>query len=82
MPTHNGKVNVDGVVDLAGTEAFVLDGLQALEPSWVGQPFLTAFDPATWLSPLEPPSRQGCARSIDCQSWAERLGSPWPSIGA
>jgi L-lysine 2,3-aminomutase len=55
MSTTNGKVVVDGTVELAGQRALVLRYLQARDPSWVGRPFLAHHcSRASWLSDLRP----------------------------
>ncbi|MDQ0950876.1 KamA family protein [Streptomyces phaeochromogenes] len=57
MSADEGKVCVDGVLNLGDDEVFVLRYLQARRPSWVGRPFLARFDPrATWFSQLAPVS--------------------------
>ena len=57
MSAHPGKVRVLGVSDINGEPRFVLDYLQARDPSLVGRPFLARFDPkAAWLDDLEPVS--------------------------
>lgn len=55
MSAHPGKVRVLGVSDVAGESCFVLDMIQARDPSWVRRPFFARFDPeATWFDQLEP----------------------------
>ena len=55
MSATPGKVCVDGIIELAGQEVFVLHMIQARDPSLVGKPFFAKFDAAaTWISDLEP----------------------------
>lgn len=55
MSAHPGKIRVLGIREVAGERVFVLDFLQARDPSWVGRPFFAAYDPAaTWLTDLRP----------------------------
>ena len=55
MSAHPGKVRILGVEEIAGERVFVLDFLQARDPSWVGRPFLARFDAAaTWFDQLRP----------------------------
>lgn len=55
MSAGPGKVEVQGVTEIAGEKVFVLRFLQARDPSWVQRPFFARFDPeATWLDQLRP----------------------------
>jgi len=55
MSTQNGKVLIDGVVDLNGEKAFSLQFIQSRNPEWVRQPFFAKFKAeATWFDQLEP----------------------------
>jgi KamA family protein len=55
MSTGPGKVEVQGVADVAGERVFVLRFLQGRNPDWVNRPFFARFDAeATWLDDLEP----------------------------
>jgi KamA family protein len=55
MSATPGKVCVDGVAEVAGTQVFVLRMLQARDPALVGRPFFARYDPtAKWLTDLEP----------------------------
>ncbi|MBF9073703.1 KamA family radical SAM protein [Streptacidiphilus fuscans] len=55
MSATPGKVQVDGVADVAGQRAFVLHYVQARDPELVGRPFFAAYDPdARWLTDLKP----------------------------
>jgi L-lysine 2,3-aminomutase len=57
MSATPGKVLVDGITDVAGTRAFVLQYLQARDPELVGRPFFARFDArATWFDQLTPVS--------------------------
>lgn len=55
MSTEQGKVCVDGVVELAGERAFALHFVQARDPDLVNRPFFARYDPAAiWLDQLRP----------------------------
>jgi len=55
MSATPGKVCVDGIADVAGTQVFVLRMLQARDPALVCRPFFAHYNPkATWLTDLEP----------------------------
>lgn len=55
MSATPGKVRIGGVATVDGREAFVLEYLQARDPSQVGHPFFAAFDErATWFDQLRP----------------------------
>jgi KamA family protein len=55
MSTTAGKVLVDGIARVAGSDVFVLRFIQARDPTWVGVPFFAKLDRrAAWLSELEP----------------------------
>jgi KamA family protein len=55
MSAGPGKVEIQGVAEIAGERVFVLRFLQARNPDWVHRPFFARFDPeATWLDELEP----------------------------
>ena len=55
MSATPGKVQVDGVTEVAGQRAFVLHYVQARDPALVGRPFFAAYDPeAQWLTDLKP----------------------------
>lgn len=55
MSAGPGKIEVQGVAEVAGEKVFVLRFLQARDPSWVQRPFFARFDPeATWLDELQP----------------------------
>ena len=55
MSATPGKVRILGTSVVAGEEVFVLDFLQARDPSWVRRPFFARYDEtATWLDQLEP----------------------------
>jgi L-lysine 2,3-aminomutase len=55
MSTTSGKVRVVGVQEVAGGPVFVLEFLQARDPSWVRRPFFARYDPrATWFDQLRP----------------------------
>ena len=55
MSAFPGKARIVGIEQVADQKVFVLELLQARDPSWVGRPFFANFDPrATWLNDLEP----------------------------
>ncbi|MFG1620228.1 KamA family radical SAM protein [Nonomuraea wenchangensis] len=55
MSATPGKVCVDGVMEVAGEQVFVLHFIQARDPSLVGRPFFARYDPeAVWLTDLRP----------------------------
>lgn len=55
MSAGPGKVEVQGITEVAGEKVFVLRFIQARESHWVQQPFFAAYDPeATWLDKLRP----------------------------
>ncbi|MDP6538296.1 MAG: lysine 2,3-aminomutase [Planctomycetota bacterium] len=55
MSAAPGKVEVNGVSEIAGERVFSLRFLQARDPAWLHRPFHATFDPtATWLDDLKP----------------------------
>lgn len=55
MSTFYGKVVISGVETVAGEKVFVLQLLQARDPSWVLRPFFARYDSeATWFDQLIP----------------------------
>ncbi|QKT03772.1 lysine 2,3-aminomutase [Ectothiorhodospiraceae bacterium 2226] len=55
MSAGPGKVEIQGVAEIAGEKVFVLRFIQARNPDWVQRPFFARFDPeATWLEQLKP----------------------------
>jgi len=55
MSAGPGKVEIQGVTDVAGEKVFVLRFIQARESHWVQRPFFAAYDEeATWLNHLRP----------------------------
>lgn len=55
MSAGPGKVEVQGVTEVAGEKVFVLRFLQGRNPDWVQRPFFARYDPAaTWLDQLRP----------------------------
>ncbi|HGY08626.1 MAG TPA: lysine 2,3-aminomutase [Oceanithermus profundus] len=55
MSAFPGKVRIVGTAEVAGEKVFVLEFLQARDPSWVGRPFFARYsETATWLDELEP----------------------------
>jgi KamA family protein len=55
MSCAPGKVEVQGITEVAGEKVFVLRFIQARDPEWVQRPFFAKFDPhATWFDQLRP----------------------------
>ena len=55
MSANPGKVEIQGVSEVAGEKVFVLRFVQARDPEWVQRPFFAKYDPeATWLDQLRP----------------------------
>lgn len=55
MSAGPGKVEVQGVAEVAGEQVFVLRFIQGRNPDWVQRPFFARYDPAaTWLDQLRP----------------------------
>ena len=55
MSAGPGKVEVQGVTEIAGEKVFVLRFIQGRNADWVQRPFFAKFDPkATWLDHLKP----------------------------
>jgi KamA family protein len=55
MSADPGKVEVQGVTEVAGERVFVLRFIQGRNPDWVQRPFFARYDPeATWLDQLRP----------------------------
>jgi len=55
MSASPGKVEVQGVTEVAGEKVFVLRFIQGRNPDWVQRPFFAKFDPqATWFDHLKP----------------------------
>ncbi len=55
MSAGPGKVEIQGVTEVAGERVFVLRFIQGRNADWVQRPFFARFDPAaTWLDQLEP----------------------------
>ena len=55
MSAEPGKVEVQGVTEIAGEKVFVLRFIQGRNPNWVQRPFFARFDStATWLRDLKP----------------------------
>jgi KamA family protein len=55
MSCFPGKCHVLGIHEINGDKAFVLEYLQAREPSLVRRPFFAKYDPeASWYDQLEP----------------------------
>ncbi len=55
MSASPGKVEIQGVSEIAGEKVFVLRFIQGRNPDWVQRPFFARFDEkATWLDQLAP----------------------------
>lgn len=55
MSAGPGKVEVQGITEVAGEKAFVLRFIQARNPDWVQRPFFAKYDPtASWFDQLQP----------------------------
>ena len=55
MSAGPGKIEIQGISEIAGEKVFVLRFIQARNPDWVQRPFFARFDPeATWLGDLKP----------------------------
>jgi hypothetical protein len=55
MSASPGKVEIQGVAEIAGEKVFVLRFIQGRNPEWVQRPFFARFDEkATWLHHLKP----------------------------
>ena len=55
MSASPGKVEIQGVTEVAGEKVFVLRFIQGRNPDWVQRPFFAKFDEhATWLNHLKP----------------------------
>ena len=55
MSAGPGKVEIQGITEVAGEKVFVLRFIQGRNPAWVQQPFFAQYDEkATWLDQLKP----------------------------
>lgn len=55
MSASPGKVEIQGISDVAGEKVFVLRFIQGRNPDWVQKPFFAKYDEhATWLDQLKP----------------------------
>ncbi len=55
MSASPGKVEIQGVTEIAGEKVFVLRFIQGRNPDWVQRPFFAKYDDkATWLDQLVP----------------------------
>ena len=55
MSASPGKVEIQGVAEIAGEKVFVLRFIQGRNPDWVQRPFFAKYDEqATWLHHLKP----------------------------
>jgi L-lysine 2,3-aminomutase len=55
MSAGPGKIEIQGVAEIAGEKVFTLRFIQGRNPAWVQRPFFARFDPeATWFDQLKP----------------------------
>lgn len=55
MSATPGKVEIQGITEVAGEKAFVCRFVQGRNPDWVQRPFFAKYDEeATWLDQLKP----------------------------
>ena len=55
MSSTFGKIEIVGIIDVAGEKAFILRFLQCPNRNWVNVPFFAKYDEkATWLDDLKP----------------------------
>ena len=55
MSAGPGKVEIQGITEIAGEKVFALRFIQARNPEWVQKPFFARYDEeATWLDHLRP----------------------------
>lgn len=55
MSAGPGKIEIQGVTEVAGERVFVMRFIQGRNPEWVQRPFFARFDPeASWLHHLKP----------------------------
>jgi KamA family protein len=55
MSALPGKIEISGLAEIGNEKVFVLNFIQARNPSWVRKPFFAKFDPnAVWLDELQP----------------------------
>jgi len=55
MSAGPGKVEIQGITEIAGEKVFVLRFIQGRNPDWVQRPFFARYDEqATWLDQLKP----------------------------
>lgn len=55
MSSDPGKVEIQGVTEVAGEKVVALRMIQGRNPDWVQRPFFAKYNPeATWLNHLEP----------------------------
>ncbi|UCG32117.1 MAG: hypothetical protein JSU68_10670 [Phycisphaerales bacterium] len=61
MSAFLGKVRIGGVTEMHGQRVFVLEYLQARDPTLVRRPFFARFDPqAVWFTGLVPATERDC----------------------
>lgn len=55
MSATPGKIEIQGITEIAGEKVFALRFVQGRNPDWVQKPFFAKYDPeATWLNDLKP----------------------------
>jgi KamA family protein len=74
MSAGPGKVEVQGIAEVAGEKVFVLRFIQARQSEWVQRPFFAAYDEeATWLDKLRPAF--GASRFFFEDEYREKYGA-------
>ncbi|MEJ2308860.1 MAG: lysine 2,3-aminomutase [Gammaproteobacteria bacterium] len=77
MSAGPGKVEVQGVTEIAGEKVFALRFIQGRDPDWVQKPFFAKYDEtATWLDQLEPgPGEERFFFAEDYETMQESRGA-------
>jgi len=76
MSAAPGKVEIQGVTEVAGEKVFALRFIQGRNPDWVQRPFFARYDPgATWLDQLRP------AFGEDKWFWQDEYRARWGASG-
>jgi hypothetical protein len=77
MSAFPGKVHILGVREIHGEKVFVLEYLQARDPSLVRRPFFARFDPhAVWFDELVPATPEDQAFFPDAHRHSRSDGRP------
>lgn len=73
MSATPGKIEVQGVTEIAGEKVFVLRMIQGRNPEWTYRPFFAKYDPkATWIDDLKP---YGTDKFIFDEEWPAAQGA-------